>query len=460
MAQNLYDFLANAQAQVESGGNDYAVSPAGAQGRFQIMPATARDPGYGVRPLQGWDGANPMSAPASEQLRFRNDYQNAMGNEFQDPRMALMAYNAGPGRMKQVVNGQVPLSGLSEETLEYPDKIFDAAGIQSVYPAAVAETPAPKDTALELLSQRFGGQPTLSDLSSSAVNSALTGKYVSPNDVAAGNFKNQLETLKSISEYKKNLAYGDYYANGGAAANAMKPVYNPETGQMEYVPVSQLANGAYRPPAPTGQTYTPDGRLVRTNPSVRDEIRISKSSDAASAAANVERLANEANGILTRYETDKLAPILGKAEQWKASVFGADDATKQKIADYERLTSIANEMGAQALQQFGGNDTDKELQIAISTGIKPDNQTGTNMVAVQKKLAAAQVLQQRPVFEEQWLAKVGSLTDPDPETGETFTQAWLRTQKQLYSEALGAAPVTETVAVPTPTGGVKFLGFE
>lgn len=104
--------------QTESGGNPNAVSPAGAQGVAQIMPATASDPGYGVKPLQNWDGTNPASAPVPEQMRFANDYLNAMQtHNGGNPQLGAAAYNAGPGRV------DAALSQLPQETQNYVSKV-------------------------------------------------------------------------------------------------------------------------------------------------------------------------------------------------------------------------------------------------------------------------------------------------------------------------------------------------
>lgn len=112
----------------ESGGNPRAVSPAGAQGVMQIMPATARQPGYGVTPLQGWDGVNPMTAPVEEQIRFGRDYLNAMKTAHGgDERLALAAYNAGPGAV-QAAGNQVPNF---KETQDYVNKLAPTSqGVQ------------------------------------------------------------------------------------------------------------------------------------------------------------------------------------------------------------------------------------------------------------------------------------------------------------------------------------------
>jgi hypothetical protein len=95
----------------ESGGNPNAVSPKGAQGLAQVMPATAKDPGYGVQPMRDNSRA--------ENVRFGAEYLSAMLNEFKDPKLALAAYNAGPGAVKE--HGGVPPF---PETQSYVSKIM------------------------------------------------------------------------------------------------------------------------------------------------------------------------------------------------------------------------------------------------------------------------------------------------------------------------------------------------
>lgn len=93
----------------ESGGDPNAISPVGAQGLTQVMPNTGVDPGFGVKPLQN-------NSP-EENLRFGNDYLNAMQNRYGDPRLAAAAYNAGPSRVDKA------LSMLPKETQDYVPKV-------------------------------------------------------------------------------------------------------------------------------------------------------------------------------------------------------------------------------------------------------------------------------------------------------------------------------------------------
>jgi hypothetical protein len=105
--------------QQESGFNPTAVSPVGAQGLGQVMPATAADPGFGVRPLAAEDLMDP-----SENLRFSAEYFSAMLREFDgNERLALAAYNAGPGAVKKY--GDVPPF---EETQNYVRSILGGDG--------------------------------------------------------------------------------------------------------------------------------------------------------------------------------------------------------------------------------------------------------------------------------------------------------------------------------------------
>src|SRR6266581_2859021 len=76
--------LGRAMTYVESHDNDYAVSPAGAQGRSQFLPPTARE--MGVQ-----DVTDPRDAIPG---LFRYVRQNM--DRFGSPEMAIAAYHGGP----------------------------------------------------------------------------------------------------------------------------------------------------------------------------------------------------------------------------------------------------------------------------------------------------------------------------------------------------------------------------
>lgn len=81
---------------------------------MQVMPQTARDPGFGLRPA---DPNNP-----ADMNRLGREYRAAMEQRYGgDPAKMWAAYNAGPGRVDQAIRqgGGNWLSLLPAETRNY-----------------------------------------------------------------------------------------------------------------------------------------------------------------------------------------------------------------------------------------------------------------------------------------------------------------------------------------------------
>jgi hypothetical protein len=83
-----------------------ARSKAGAIGVMQLMPKTAK--GLGVDPT------NP-----EENIRGGITYLKQMMDQFNDPTLALAAYNAGPGRVNQILRSGRGIEALPRETQNY-----------------------------------------------------------------------------------------------------------------------------------------------------------------------------------------------------------------------------------------------------------------------------------------------------------------------------------------------------
>lgn len=82
-------------AYSESRNNPNAVSPKGARGPMQVMPPTARDPGFGIRPSNGTQ---------ADDVRLGREYRAAMERKYGgDPAKMWGAYNAGPTRVDNLL---------------------------------------------------------------------------------------------------------------------------------------------------------------------------------------------------------------------------------------------------------------------------------------------------------------------------------------------------------------------
>ncbi|API58744.1 hypothetical protein BSL82_04960 [Tardibacter chloracetimidivorans] len=113
------DRIVGITIQAESNGRRFGddgkvlTSRKGARGEMQVMPATERDPGFGVRPAAD-DGHE-------ERARVGRDYLGAMLKRYGSVDLAWGAYNAGPGAVDKAVKkgGANWLAFMPPETQAY-----------------------------------------------------------------------------------------------------------------------------------------------------------------------------------------------------------------------------------------------------------------------------------------------------------------------------------------------------
>jgi len=111
----------------ESGGKRYdkeghlLKSSEGALGEMQVMPATAKDPGFGIAPAK--DVNNP-----DELKRVGEQYADALLHKYQNPTLAAIAYNWGTGNADKWLANGADISKLPKETQNYIKGINFARG--------------------------------------------------------------------------------------------------------------------------------------------------------------------------------------------------------------------------------------------------------------------------------------------------------------------------------------------
>lgn len=114
--QGVNPTLALRVLMAESGGNQAAVSPKKARGLMQLMPSTAKDLGV--------DADDP-----NENVHGGVKYLGQMLNKYNnDVRLALIAYNWGPGATDKWLRSGANVTALPEETRNYVLKILKPRG--------------------------------------------------------------------------------------------------------------------------------------------------------------------------------------------------------------------------------------------------------------------------------------------------------------------------------------------
>lgn len=213
--------LLPAVIKLEAGGSleHPNTSPKGAMGVMQVMPDTARRPGFGIKP---WDGKSQ-----ADLARVGRDYLAAMTRKYNgDHAKILAAYNGGPGMVDGLVRryGDNWTKHLNDETAQYVEH-----GLQKV-----VDQKAPEAVSNVVPLEPKGSLEELSGLSPEEVQRHLVERENPPEDVL---------TLAERQDMD---------------ASAPKPVVD-NTGYEKFTPDSE-------PPAPANENADIFDAFNKTNP--------------------------------------------------------------------------------------------------------------------------------------------------------------------------------------------------
>lgn len=210
----------------ESGGDPTAVSPKGAVGLGQLLPAAAKE--MGLDPKERTDPAKNIRASIGYFMKQQQKYGS--------PQLAAAAYNWGPGNLDKHLaknEGKLNTFGLPKETADYLTKLVP------VKEARAEATPADR----EALIAQIPGQTAAGRTPTPEARTTRT-----PLQAALGAGETGLSLLSGVAALPAGAAtsLGQYFVSGKAEPiekNIGKYVYSPRTeAGREYVgDVAQMA---------------------------------------------------------------------------------------------------------------------------------------------------------------------------------------------------------------------------
>lgn len=276
---------------VESGGRRYnadgsvVTSPKGAKGEMQVMDATNKDPGYGVRPAQ--------DDSLEERRRVGEDYLTAMINKYPHMSMALMAYNAGPGAVDAHIakvgdpsKGEISIEEFvkqfgSKETRDYVSKVtarMTAGGDRN--PDMIADELDDQYATMRAL-MKEGYTPAqieslansdkqFQDRKSAEFNKSrlLAEQSITDQALLTGNYS---AALDQISKVKEENGYSDAWAVRQAnAAESAVQTYKTKTKDEQELALA-LATGTVRSLSASNQNKAVDRYRVQAAAELRTQ---------------------------------------------------------------------------------------------------------------------------------------------------------------------------------------------
>lgn len=329
--------ILNAVMNQESGGNPNAVSPAGAVGAFQFMPATAQQ--YGIDPT---DPNQSAQAAATMLGQLNQKYQGSIPH-------VLAGYNWGQGNVDRQ-----GLQNAPPETQNYIQSVMGKLGNAIVPSAQAADTPTqmPNQSAPSMPVQNGTFDVTMPD------GTTIKG-------VPQGTTQSQLQAKLSKMT---NSPMQDNSPQPLQPDNFMERLGMASTGDTNQQTEAARQAGMYSQAALTGLGSIPDipGSLIATVPAAGKFL--GSQFQQGPQPSFVEDLQNEIN-------KSNLTPQLGqKFNQW------ANQQTSNGFIPQNNgeKTAVAGIQGVAMGLPFGpvgalaGGAGNSVNQIALNNGLSPD----------------------------------------------------------------------------------------
>lgn len=260
---SMFGPLAAGMIQTESNGRTNAVSPKGARGVIQIMPATAANPGYDMPSI------DLKNSTPEEQIKWGMEYRSRMqkAHGFTEDQ-ATAAFNAGAGRVQQAIkqakdSGGNWLSYMPKETRDYVPRVNAATAKYGGSGAATTATTTPMVGIDRKVQQKIRGEYQNAMLKYNE-DLALKDQPVNVGNVLAGLVAKEKSPTNPFKQSAFDIvnALKDNEQLKGLSAEGITNVYNRAKAWQA------------KPGTPFVGYNSDDGLKASINNIIRDEIGI------------------------------------------------------------------------------------------------------------------------------------------------------------------------------------------
>lgn len=377
----------------ESGGRDDAVSPAGARGPAQLMPGTARD--LGVTDPHDAGQAIPAGA---RYLRQQLD-------KFGDEKLALMAYNWGPGNVERWVKAGSDPSKVPAETRDYVGKVqgyaarFGTPGA----PAYKGDLKAGYDLASADIQNR-------TDISPEVRSAALA----TLNKQSAAITSLQASSVKALKDEADAYRLNSYLSPQGADPAKMAGFADRAAALGE-----QSLASTYRVLAAVAPTAT---NGLQSMPA--DQLKMLKAMEEGPARKLLEGLESGRAEALTK--ANDMFSQVKKAQADGLDVAGLSDMAKQ---------------AAQFYAEAGKSEKAREVAQTYGAMVAAGNVMKGDPVGQKKAMAELEEIASKGQINEEQAALHGLLKDGIAKQAAEFEKDSFAAGRKLYG--MPALPITD-----------------
>ena len=462
--------LVSSVRTVESNNNPKAVSPKGATGPMQLMPATAANPGFGIAPAK--------DNSTAENDRVGQQYLGGLTQKYGNATLAAIAYNWGPGNTDKWIAAGADPAKLPAETQAYLGKTLVTAlrsganatqisGSSTQQSPSGAASPSPLDGINQIglfnpqaamsvqedwmkpQNMRQGsdlagldpatGQirtylrnPVLGQgqtMDDSGVISMLPGAVGAIQQTEGA--KRSAELPYDIAESRAKASIGNYFDTGGAGLGT--PDGGIRSGAVPAAPVSPAGNG---PTSSNAPIKTAQGTLL---PPVSQAAPINPSGDYLKARipqwAETENDWNDAlpSGVIAEQRALAIADALKQVQSGAYTTDLAGFNARFKAitgsnlpGDYARDPAAVEEVLKNNFQStlnqiraFSSRPAAIEVQLASKNFANPDLQPAANLQIIGETVGTLRW--ERAMLNDWAQAKGQGWQDP-----QDFQRAWTK----------------------------------